>query len=112
VDQRIEVRGAFALVRIGSHQQNDDVRIIARGGERERNAVHQRHPDIGEQQIETALLARDYLERVGPIDRGYHLVPGIGQSTRREGAQRFFVLGKQDARHQFFSTTPTNGNWR
>jgi hypothetical protein len=78
-----------------------------------RDAIHQRHPDVSEQQIETALLAREYLQRVGPIDRGDYLMPGIRERASGEHAQRLLVLGEQDAGHQlFFSTMPTNGSCR
>ena len=91
------------------------VRIVARGGERQRDAVHQRHLDVGQQQIEAAVLAREDVERVRAVDGGHHLMAEIGQRARGQRAQRLLVFGDQNARHRaqaFFSTTPTNGNCR
>ena len=49
--------------------RSDDLRlrIVAPDGERERDAVHDRHVDVGQQQVEFALLQP--VERVGPVLR-------------------------------------------
>jgi len=60
--------------------------MVARGCERERNAVHQRHLDVGQQQVEAAAFAHDDVERVGTVHCGDDLMAGIDEGTRRQGA--------------------------
>ena len=54
VDDGVEAVGALALIGIAGHQQNGEIGKIARRGERQRDAVHDRHADVGEQKIETS----------------------------------------------------------
>ena len=60
------------------------------------------------------ILTRENVERIGAIDRGHDLMPGIGQRASGQRAQRLLILGNKNAGHgqAFFSTTPTNGSWR
>jgi len=53
VRQCVEAVGALALVGVAGHQQDGQVGMIARG--RERNAVHDRHADVAEQQVDASL---------------------------------------------------------
>ena len=73
--------------------------MVARGGERQRNAVHHRHADVGEQQLERAALAREHVERLGAVVRGHDLVAVLHQRARHQLADRLFVLGDQNAGH-------------
>ena len=43
--------GAFALIGIAGHEHDWHVGLIARRGERQRDAVHHGHQDVGKQQI-------------------------------------------------------------
>ena len=44
--------------------------MVARGRERERDAVHDRHADVGQQQFERAVLAGEQVERLGAVVGG------------------------------------------
>ena len=99
MDQRVEAVCALALVGKARHQQDRELRMIARGRQRERNAVHDRHADIGEQELECAPLARQQIERLGAVVRGRHAVTVHDERTRDEAAQRLFVLGDQNPCH-------------
>ncbi len=82
----IEAVGAFALIGIAGHQQDGQHRIVARGAERQRNAVHDRHADVGEQKVETPLLAHDQIKRIAAIACGLDLVPVDCQRPRAQRA--------------------------
>src|SRR5207245_3133417 len=67
---------------------------------RERNAVHDRHLDVGEQEIERAGFADQNLERLRAVLRGYGGVAVHLQRAGNQAAHRLLVVGDQDARHQ------------
>jgi hypothetical protein len=82
----VEAVGAFALIGVSSHQQDGQRRIITRGGERQRNAVHDRHANIGEQEIETPLLAHHEIERIAAVTGRFDLVTVGRKRPRTKGA--------------------------
>ena len=41
--------------------------MVARRSQRQRDAVHDRHADVGEQQIEFSFLAADDVERLAAV---------------------------------------------
>ncbi len=65
----VEAGGAFALVGKAGHQQDRQIGKIAGRRQRQRDPVHHRHLDIGEQQIECALFAGQDLQRLGAVLR-------------------------------------------
>ena len=99
MDQRIEAGGALALIREAGHQQDRDLRMVARCRQRQRDAVHDRHADVGQQQFEAAALARQHIERLGAVVRGHHRVAVLCERARDQAAHAFLVLGDQNARH-------------
>ena len=76
------------------------VREIAGGGERQRDAVHDRHLDVGEQQVESAILAGQDLQRLGAVLGSDGLVAVHGDGARHQLAHRILVVGDQDFRHE------------
>src|SRR5262249_49154050 len=84
------------------------LRMIAGGGERERNAVHHRHANVSQQQVEGALGAHDQLERLGTVIGGDHVMAVERQRARDQRAQPGLVLGNHNARHinLTWSTSP------
>ena len=99
MDDGVEAVGALALIGIARHQQNGQIGKVARRGKRQRDAVHDRHADVGEQKIETAVFALEQIERVAAVACGLHLVAGARERARAHGAQGFLVFGDQDASH-------------
>ena len=73
--------------------------IIARRGERERDAVHDRHADVGEQEIEATLLAREQIERLAAVGSGHDLMAVDRERARAKRAERVFVFGYENACH-------------
>jgi hypothetical protein len=57
--------------------------VIARRCQRQRDAVHDRHADVGEQQLEGAALARQQIERLGPSFAVVTAWPSITSARRR-----------------------------
>src|SRR5690349_11706617 len=98
-----QVGGALALVGEAGHQQDADVWKIARRRQRQRNAVHDRHLDVGQQQVEFAALAAEDLQRLGAVLRGDGLVAVHGDGARHQRAHGIFVVGNQDSRHRVSS---------
>ena len=99
MDDGVEAVGALALVCIAGHQQDRQIRKVARRGERERNAVHERHADVGEQEVEATLLARQQIERLAAVASGFDLAAFARESARTKRAQGVFVFGYENARH-------------
>ena len=73
--------------------------MVARGRERERDAVHDRHADVGEQELERAFFAHEHIECLGAVVCRHDLVPVLSQRPRDQAADRFLVLGDQNACH-------------
>ena len=86
VDDGVEAVGAFALIGVAGHQQDGQVGIIARRGERQRDAVHDRHADVGEQKIEAPLFAPEHVERIAAVAGGLDLVT-VGRQARARTAR-------------------------
>ncbi len=80
---RVEAVRALALIGIAGHQQNSQIGIVARRGERQRDAVHDRHADVGQQKIETAVFALEQIERVAAVTCGFDVVAGGRQARAR-----------------------------
>ena len=99
VDHGIEAVRALALIGVARHQQNRQIGKVARGGKRQRDAVHDRHADVGEQEIEMSVLALEQIERIAAVACGLDLVAGTRQRARTHGAQGLLVFGDQDASH-------------
>ena len=99
MNERVEVVRPFALVGVAGHQQDGQRRMVAGGRERQRDAVHDRHPDIGEQKLEGAALAGENIERLGAIIGRRDLVPVLLERAGDEMADRFFVFGDENACH-------------
>src|SRR3712207_7463800 len=55
-DGGVEAFGALALVGEAGHEDDREVWELTLGGERQRDPVHHRHADVGEEEIEGALL--------------------------------------------------------
>src|SRR5438094_341788 len=73
--------------------------MVARRRECERNAVHDRHADVGEQKLEGAVLAGQEVERLRPVPRGGDLVAVLRQCARDQAADRVLIVGNEDACH-------------
>jgi hypothetical protein len=73
--------------------------MLARGRVRQRDAVHDRHADIGQQQLEGAFLPEEHVERLRAVARGRHLVAVLLERARDQATDRFLVLGDQNAGH-------------
>src|SRR5262245_12748096 len=99
MNERVEATRPLALVGIAGHQQDADVRVIAGGGERKRDAVHYRHADVAQEQVEGALRAHDELERLGAVTGSDDVVAIERQRARDQRTQPGLVLGDQNARH-------------
>ncbi len=98
--QRLQTVGALALVRIAGHQQDHKIGELRRGGEGERDAVHQRHADIGQQQVVGAPVALEHLQGLGAVARLGHSMAVDLESPAHEGADRLVVLGDENPRHR------------
>ena len=72
---------------------------VARRGERQRDAVHHRHLDVGEQQVEAPLSRDEDFERLGAVLRGRGLMTVHGDRPRHQLAHRLLVVGDQDTGH-------------
>jgi hypothetical protein len=66
-----------------------------RGGQ-DLEAIHLRHPDVGDDEVEL-VLAEPRLGP-GPIDRD-DVVPGGAQDPAEAPAQRFFVVAEENLAH-------------
>ena len=100
VDDRLKTMGAFALIGVPGHQQNRDLRKVARHCERKRDAVHDRHADVGQQEVETTLLAGHHVQRLAPITCCLDLVSVGLEASRTQSTQGFFVFGYQVPCHE------------
>ena len=98
-DQRFESGHPLALVGVTGHQQDRQIGKVARDRERQRDAIHHRHLDVGQQQVEVALLAHEHVEGFGAVGGRHHGVTFLGERALDQHAQRFLVLGDQDACH-------------
>ena len=67
------------------------------GAPRQLDAVHFRHHDIGEQQIEGRLL--DFLKGAGPFAKGRHMVAGLLQRLHKEAPHVVIVFCQNDLCH-------------
>ena len=103
VDQRLEPVGALALVGIAGHQQDGHGGVIARRRERKRNAVHHRHADVGEQQVEATFLAHQRVERLGAVICGHDVMTVLLERATDQVADRLFVVCDQNACHLLFA---------
>ena len=92
---------AAQLVGKAGHQQDLQVRKIARRRQRQRDAVHDRHLDVGQQQVERAALAGQDVERFGAVLGGDGFVAVHGDGARHQRAHRILVVGDQYPRHCF-----------
>ena len=95
----IEAVSALALIRIAGHQQNGQRGMIARRRERQRDAVHDRHADVRQQQIEASVRAGDDVERLSSVGCGHDLMAVHCQRARAKRAEWLFVLGYENACH-------------
>jgi len=96
----VETRGALALVGKTGHQYNRHIGKVAGGGKRQRDAVHDRHLNIGEQQIEGAVFSGQDLQRLGAVLGGNGVVAVHGNGARHQHAHGFFIVGDKHARHE------------
>src|SRR5579883_438367 len=97
VDQRLQIMGPLPFAGIAGHQQDLHLRIILAGLQCERDAVEFGHDDVGQQQVEAS--AGQGAERGGAVRNRRHIVTGMAQRTRDEGAYRRVILRHQDPRH-------------
>ena len=74
--------------------------MIARGRERQRNAVHDRHADVRQQEIEASIGARDDVERLSSVRCGPDLMTVHCQRPRAKRAQCLLVLGYENTCHR------------
>ena len=100
MDDGVEARGAFALIGKAGHQQDRQIGKIARRRQRQRDPVHHRHLDIGEQQIEGAVFADQDFQRFGAVFGGDDVVAVHGDGARHQRAHGVFIVGDQYARHR------------
>ena len=73
--------------------------MSARGGVRERDAIHHRHADVAEQQLERAPFAPEHVQRMRAIGCRHDLVAVLSQRARDQAADRFLIVGDQNACH-------------
>ena len=64
----VETMRTFPLIGVAGHQQDGQRGMVAGSSQRQRNAVHNRHADVGQQQIEPSLLSLDDIERFAAVD--------------------------------------------
>ena len=69
-------------------------------GQRQRDPVHHRHLDVGEQEVERAFRCLHGFGRKAAILAFGHLVPGKAEGPGDERANIVVVFGEKDARHQ------------
>ena len=101
MDQRIEPVRALALVGIARHQQDGDGGMSARGGVRERDAIHHGHADVAEQQLERASFSPEHVQRMRAIGGCHDLVAVLSQGARDQAADRFLIVCDKNACHGF-----------
>jgi len=99
MDDGVKIGRAFPLLGKAGHQQDRHLRKVARGRQRQRNPVHDRHLDVGEQEIEAAFLANQNLQCFGAVLRGDRLMPVQRDRARDQLAHGILVVGDQNARH-------------
>jgi len=99
MDDGVEAGGAFALGGKAGHQENRQIGKIARRRQRQRDAVHHRHLDVGEQQIEGAFVAVEDFQRFGAIFSGDGVMAIHRDGARHQRPHRVFIVGNQYARH-------------
>jgi len=92
--------GALALIGIAGHQENNELGIVARCRKRERDAIHDRHADVGEEKIEASALTLQHVERFATVTGSLDVVTNHGQPARAHRAQCLFVFGDQNFGHQ------------
>ena len=90
--------GAFDLMFVARHDDDLHLRVVAAGGQRQRDAVHDRHVDVGEEQVELALL--QMRQRVGAVLAHRDFVAALLQPPGDEFPERQLVLRDKDFRHQ------------
>src|SRR5215831_8686137 len=66
---------------------------------RKRDAIHDRHADIGDQQLEGAFFARERVKRLRAVGCGDDVVAVLPERARNQAADRVLVLCDQNARH-------------
>lgn len=100
MDDLIQVVGAATLLRIAAHHQDAQARIIAADLEGEGDALHHRHDDVGQQQIEAVgIRRRQGLQRQGAaLDRDHLLAMDL-QRALDEAAHAVVVFRQEDSRH-------------
>jgi hypothetical protein len=97
VDQEVQIVGALFFVGVAGHHQHPRRRVVLGDLQRQRDAVHDRHDDVGEDQIEGLALKRR--QRVRAVGNRFHLVAAIGKGPGNEGANGLVVFGDQNIRH-------------
>jgi len=111
VHQRVQPVRAFALIRVAGHQYDRDIRMMPSSGKRQGNAVHQRHLDVGQQQIEFAVLpvqCRECRRAIRCLDQ---FVAVVGERARDQAANVVVIFGNQNFRHRSISLRrPRPGN--
>ena len=70
--------------------------------EGEGDAVHERHADIGEHQIERPVRLRQPIQSVTAIRRRHDGMTVNFQAPLQETTYRLFVINKENSRHQLF----------
>jgi hypothetical protein len=86
-DDRLQALGPLALLGIAGHQHDREIGKFLLRRERQRDPVHQRHADIGQQQVEAAVLGDQDVERLGAVRRHQAGVPVHGEPARDQRAQ-------------------------
>ena len=116
MDERFQIVRTLALGGIAGHQQDAGLRPGIRNLQRERDAVHARHDDVREKQVERVPVER--FERGESVVGGRDLMPGELKGTRHELAHARLVfrdqylghlahplpLAKSSFRHCWYST--------
>src|SRR5712691_5480248 len=95
-DERVEAERPLALVGITRHQHDLEIAVVAHGGERERDPVHYRHLDVGDEQIEMAADG-NLFERRRAVRRGGDFVTVLGERAREQFSNGRFVFRDHDA---------------
>lgn len=98
-DDGIEPPRALALIGEAGHQQDGQVGEIALGRQGQRDAVHERHADIGEHQIEAAVGLVEAIEPVTAIAGRDDRMAVDLQPPLEEAPDGLFVIHQEDARH-------------
>ena len=104
VHDRAEPGCALALGSVAGHQQDRQIREIARGGQSQRNSIHHRHLDVGKQQVERALFTVQDFECLRAILRNDGVMTVHSDGAGHQRTHGFFVIGYQHPRQDIQSS--------